>query len=148
MSAGRWIAAHGAAALCGAVLLWAGMLKTGDAAAFGRLIQGYRLLPEALVPAAAVVLPWLEVATGVFLLANRFRLGAAVIAAGLSAGFLVAGASVLARGIETTCGCFGGWSGNVGVASLAIELALAAVAAWALRTAWRAAAPAGPAATG
>jgi len=139
MSGRGWLSEHAAAAVCGAMLLLAGVLKAGDPAAFGRLILGYQLLPEGLVPAAAIVLPWLEVATGVFLLANRFRLGAAAIACVLSAGFLVAGASVLARGIETACGCFGGWSGNVGALSLLIELALAACAGWALRTAWRAA---------
>lgn len=130
---------HAAAWLCGGVLLLAGVLKTGDALAFGRLIEGYQLLPAALVPAAAVIVPWLEVLAGVFLIADRQRLGAAAIACGLSAGFLVAGVGVMVRGIETECGCFGGWSGSVGPLSLTIEFALAACAVWALRTAWRAA---------
>ncbi len=138
MNWGRWCRTHAAAVVCGAVLLLAGVLKTGDPADFGRLILGYRVVPVALVPLTAVILPWLEVLTGVFLLANRFRLGAAAVACGLSAGFVVAGLSVLVRGIETTCGCFGGWSGNVGAASLAVELLLAGCALWALRTAWRA----------
>lgn len=140
MTAINAVKAHTAAWLCGAVLLLAGVLKTGDALAFGRLIEGYRVLPAALIPVAAVVLPWLEVLTGVFLLANRFRLGAAAVACLLSAGFLVAGVSVLARGIETACGCFGGWSGNAGGVSLLLECGLALSAAWALRTAWRGAA--------
>lgn len=141
MTVGERIAAHWAAVGCGAVLLLAGVLKTGDAAAFGRLIEGYQLVPRALVPAVAVAVPWLEVITGVFLIANRFRLGAAALACGFSAAFLVAGLSVLARGIETTCGCFGSWSGNVGAMSVLIEAGLAVSAVWALRTAWRAAAP-------
>lgn len=127
------------AVLAGATLVIAGVLKAGQPAEFGRLIQGYRLLPALAVPALAVVLPWLEVAAGALLVGRRLALGAATLATGLAAGFLLAGLSAVARGLHPLCGCFGVHSGELGALTLAIEAAVLACAALALRAEWRAA---------
>ena len=130
--------------LVGAVLVLAGLLKTGRPLPFGRIVEGYRVLPALAVPAVAVVLPWLEVLVGALLCATQLRLGAAAAATALSGGFLLAGGSVLIRGLETECGCFGGWSGSVGLLSLAIEVALFGAAVTALRRAWQHTRPGSP----
>ena len=123
--------------LVGAVLLLAGLLKTGRPLPFGRIVEGYRVLPALAVPAVAVVLPWLEVLVGTLLCAGHLRRGASAVATALSGGFLLAGGSVLVRGLQTECGCFGAWSGSVGWLSLVIEVALLAVAVTAFRRAWQ-----------
>jgi len=126
--------------LAGALLVFAGVLKAGRPLEFGRAIEGYQLLPSALVPLAAAWLPWLEVVTGALLCAGRWRLGAALVAVGLGLGFLVAGGSVLVRGLDAECGCFGGLGGSVGALTLVVELAYLAGAGWAAREAFSAAA--------
>ena len=130
----RWLA-RAPAWVAGAALVLAGLTKAGQPLVFGRAIAGYQLLPVLLVPVVAVVLPWLEVAAGALLLGGRLRLGAAALAVGLGVGFLGAGLSVLVRGLDVHCGCFGAWSGSVGALSIAIEVAFVGSAALALRAA-------------
>ena len=90
------------------ILGWSGAAKVADPAAFADVVAGYRIVPPWLVHPAAIVLPWLELAIAVGLLWPGMRDGAALLAAGLLAGFVAAMGSVLVRGIETGCGCFGG----------------------------------------
>ena len=122
----------------GLTLVVAGVLKAGQPEDLGRLIQGYRLLPPLAVPALAVLLPWLEVATGALLVGRRLALGAALLATGLALAFLGAGLSAVARGLHPLCGCFGVHSGELGALTLVIEGAVLACAALALRAEWRA----------
>lgn len=128
---------HGPAWLVGLTFLAAGMLKAGRPLEFGRAIEGYRLLPGGAVPLVAAWLPWLEVATGALLCAGRWRLGAAALAVACSLGFLGAGTSVLARGLDVACGCFGAWGGPVAWPTLALEAGLLALGLAALRAAFR-----------
>jgi hypothetical protein len=140
VTVGDRIRQEGPAWVVGAMLFAAGLLKAGRPLDFGRVIEGYQLLPPVAVPLVAAWLPWLEVATGALLAAGPWRLGAAAIATLCSAGFLLAGGSVLVRGLTVTCGCFGAWSGPVGWGSLALEAALLGLSVAALREAWRRAA--------
>jgi uncharacterized membrane protein YphA (DoxX/SURF4 family) len=100
--------ATAARVLVGAVLVVAGLLKLPDPAAAERAVRAYRLLPEALVPAAAFGLPVVEIAVGLALLTGVWVRTAALLAALLLAGYIAAIASVWARGLSIDCGCFGG----------------------------------------
>ena len=106
------------------IYIAAGAVKIIDPKEFARMILGYRLAPETLVPAIAVVLPWWEVVAGVLSLVSRFRRGALAILAGLSAIFFIIGAITLLRGLSPACGCFGLMSERVGMASLSLEFLL------------------------
>ena len=75
-------------------------------AAFARDIDNYRLLPYFLVTIMAIILPWLEVLCGIFLIFGRWRKGAAFILLFLTFIFLIAIGSAVARGLDITCGCF------------------------------------------
>ena len=116
-----------------AVFLFAGGLKIVDPLGFARNIADYDLVPEALVPVIAVVLPWWEVAAGVLALAGRWKIGALTVLTGLSAAFFVLGGITLARGMSVECGCFGSLSERVGPLSLSIEAALTVVGVLLLR---------------
>lgn len=119
--------------LLGGIYIMAGALKIADPMAFARAITDYDLLPEALVPAVAVLLPWWEVAAGVLAVIGWQRGGALALMAGMSAAFLAASGITLARGLSPECGCFGSISGRLGVTTLSLEMATLVAGIWLLR---------------
>jgi putative oxidoreductase len=114
----------------GATFAVAGVLKLRDPAAFAQDIVNYQLVP-ALAPIMAVVLPALEVVLGVVLIAfsSPWRRAAALVSGGLMAVFILAASTALARGLDVSCGCFGGGSGAITWTTLLRDLALLAAAA-------------------
>jgi putative oxidoreductase len=114
----------------GLVFVVAGALKLRDPAAFAQDIANYQLVPS-LAPVLAVVLPALEVVVGLALLAlsSSWRRAAALVAGGLMIVFTVSASTALARGLDVSCGCFGGNSGAIGWTTLARDVALLAAAA-------------------
>jgi len=87
-----------------AVFVYAGAVKLSDPAAFASVIARYGMLPEALVPWAALGLPALEVLAGLGLALDlKGSLAAVSLLLALFAGVLWWG--VLA-GLDIDCGCF------------------------------------------
>lgn len=74
---------------------------------FALSVKSYQILPEALVSPAAFTIAWVEaicailILTGLWTRAAAATLGLAVIA------FTLGVISVILRGIDITCGCFG-----------------------------------------
>lgn len=101
-------AAYVARAAVGIALIGAGTIKAAHPADFIRDIWTYRLVPEDYAYWIAAFLPWLEIATGAALVANRQRAGASLLAAGMLAAFLAAILISWIRGLDIACGCFGG----------------------------------------
>ena len=89
-----------------AIFIFAGISKILDPNGFARNIENYRLLPYLLVIIMAVILPWLEVLCGIFLIVGRWKKGAAFILLILTFIFLIAIGSAVLRGLDITCGCF------------------------------------------
>lgn len=85
----------------------AGALKIADPPGFAHEIHNYALLPERLVNPAALILPWLEVVTGLALFLGVWRRSAAAIFAVLLVVFIGALSINLGRGRPVDCGCFG-----------------------------------------
>jgi uncharacterized membrane protein YphA (DoxX/SURF4 family) len=85
----------------------AGFAKIADPPGFAHEIHNYGLVPGSLVNAMALVLPWLEVVTGVALFLGIARRTAARILGILLVVFIAALAINLARGKPVDCGCFG-----------------------------------------
>ncbi len=90
----------------GAIFTYAGIIKIMDPVAFAGSIAAYKILPYFGNYLAAAILPWLEVTCGLLLVAGYRWRGAAVIILVLNAGFIVALASTLVRGLDIDCGCF------------------------------------------
>lgn len=113
----------------GALLAYAGAVKLGHPADFATEIANYHLVPS-LAPWLAVTLPGIELTLGLALAfaPREWLRSAALAAAGLLAVFTVAVTQVVARGINVSCGCFGGASGPVTVATVGRDLALLAAA--------------------
>jgi uncharacterized membrane protein YphA (DoxX/SURF4 family) len=85
----------------------AGLAKIADPPGFAHEIHNFGLVPGNLVNAMALVLPWLEVITGVALFLGLARRSAARILGILLIVFVAALSINLARGKPVDCGCFG-----------------------------------------
>jgi uncharacterized membrane protein YphA (DoxX/SURF4 family) len=91
----------------GLVFAIAGGLKIGHFDVFASQIAGFELLPRALIAPLALLLPFVEVLLGAYLIIGLFTRAAAVFAAAQLAVFAAAIASAVVRGISASCGCFG-----------------------------------------
>ncbi|OGY79271.1 MAG: hypothetical protein A3B74_00255 [Candidatus Kerfeldbacteria bacterium RIFCSPHIGHO2_02_FULL_42_14] len=96
--------------LVGSLFITSGILKLlQPTEEFIALVHGYRLLPFALVPLYARILPWFELVLGVFFLLGWYQKWAGFGIALLLVSFIIALILVLARNIPLqNCGCFGG----------------------------------------
>jgi len=92
----------------GCIFILAGLLKIGHPADLAAAITAYKLgLPPPLVAIIAVALPPFEILLGIYLVAGWWPKVSSIVAAALLAGFTVAVASTVARGLAAPCGCFG-----------------------------------------
>lgn len=92
----------------GGLFLYAGLLKAGDVTAFAGDVANYQILPYRWNYLVAATLPYVEFLAGLLLIANRRVRPAALVAGGLTAVFILILVSVVARGLDIDCGCFGG----------------------------------------
>ncbi|MEO7039422.1 MAG: MauE/DoxX family redox-associated membrane protein [Candidatus Elarobacter sp.] len=93
--------------LIGAVFVVAGFSKAGHADVFAAQIAGFRLLPQLVIAPLALVLPYLEMLLGGYLIVGLFTRTSAWIAVVLLGAFDAAIASAVVRGLTISCGCFG-----------------------------------------
>lgn len=111
----------------GAVWLYAGVLKFLEPATFAQEIANYRLFAE-LAPLGAATIPTVEIAVGALLWAlpakSEWLQAAATGSAAMMAVFTAAVVNVLVRGIDISCGCFGGGSDPVTSLTLARDVVL------------------------
>ncbi len=115
--------------LAGGVFAVAGGLKIMNPAQFAAAVDNYRLIPPAWDNLVALTLPWIEVTAGLLVLTGIWLRAAALVIAVLTAGFLLAIGSALARGLNIECGCFGTAGGRqIGLTSLALDGILLALA--------------------
>lgn len=122
-----------AALLLAVVFGWAAILKLADPASFAGQIAGFELVPLLLVTPTAILLPGVELVAGLAVLVPRTRRSAALLLASLLSVFIVAALSVIARGLDVPCGCFGSGTRMVGWTLVAEDLAFLMVAGWLLR---------------
>ena len=91
-----------------AVFLVSGVLKAVDPDQTYIAVRAYDVLPAAGVEVVAALLPWIEIAVGLLLLAGIGTRLVAGLAAALLLAFVVGVAQAWARGLSIDCGCFGG----------------------------------------
>lgn len=92
--------------ILGGVFIYASIDKIAHPHAFAKIIHNYQLVPDILVTFPAIVLPWLEMISGLFLVAGIFRRASAVVLSAMLLMFAVAITINLIRGITFDCGCF------------------------------------------
>jgi putative oxidoreductase len=99
--------------MVGGIFIWAGLLKIFDPLGFAQAIANYRVFPHWMSFMLALVLPWMEVICGAFLVLGLFRRSSALFLSFFLAGFLILVVSTIVRGIDIDCGCFGRFSQKV-----------------------------------
>jgi len=97
-----------AAFVLAAVFVVAGIAKIVDPPDFAHEIHNYALLPDGAVNALALLLPWVEVVSGLLLFLGTWRRTSAALLGVLLITFTAALSVNLARRRPVDCGCFGG----------------------------------------
>ncbi len=93
--------------VAGGIWLAAGISKVPALDAFRAAVGRYELLPAGLVAPFASILPFAEIALGLYLACGLFTRGAALVGTLLMAAFLAAQIQARSRGLSIDCGCFG-----------------------------------------
>ena len=90
----------------GGLFIYAGADKILHPADFARAVYNYQILPNGLINPAALVLPWMELLLGLFLVSGKWMPGAALWSNGLLWAFFLALLFNRYRGLDVHCGCF------------------------------------------
>ena len=90
----------------GGVFIYASVDKIANPAEFAKAIGNYHVLPFGLENLLALFLPWLELLTGILLIAGIMVDGATILIISMNIVFIFAISQALARGISIECGCF------------------------------------------
>jgi uncharacterized membrane protein YphA (DoxX/SURF4 family) len=79
-----------------------------DPQSFAGAIKGFKFgLPDHIVVDLTFMIPWAEIVAGLSLVTGFFTRGAGLTVAVMMLAFAVAIGSVIWRGLDTHCGCFG-----------------------------------------
>lgn len=99
-----------------------------DPANFAASVNGFRVLHSDLIPFTAFLIPWLEVVCAAALIIGVATRGAARLIAALLVLFCLAMLSVIVRGMDIDCSCFGKFLGGaVGWMSILRNVVLLAI---------------------
>jgi len=101
----RWVE-FGARWLLGATFVYASYHKILAPAEFAKIVYGYGLFPGEFINLIAVVIPFVELITGLGLIFGFYPRSAAVITIGMLMLFIVILSINIARGYDFDCGCF------------------------------------------
>ena len=93
--------------ILGGVLLVAGALKVTDPYSSATSVRAYQILPVDLANLLGFILPFAEVAIGIFLILGIWVRLNAIAGGALMIMFIIAIVQAWARGISLDCGCFG-----------------------------------------
>ncbi len=92
----------------GGLFIWSGIGKLTHFEAFEKAALNYHLLPEVLTKIYALMLPWVEILAGVYLIIGLFTHFAALLVILMMLSFIIAIGVALFRGDDLDCGCFVG----------------------------------------
>ncbi len=90
----------------GITFVVAAVSKIGDPGRFATIIYGYYLFPGWIINLAAIVVPFVELVSGMALVFGIVPRSAVIIINGLLVVFILAIAINLVRGHQFDCGCF------------------------------------------
>ncbi|MDR0849847.1 MAG: DoxX family membrane protein [Propionibacteriaceae bacterium] len=93
--------------ILGIVFIIAGVGKIGNLTQSVAATNAYQILPSSVAQIVGYALPFCEVGLGLVLVAGLFTRVAGALGGLLQLAFIIAIASVWARGISIDCGCFG-----------------------------------------
>jgi len=121
--------------LIGGLFVYASLHKIVDPEGFAQAVRNYQMVPPGLSNLIALILPWIEITTGGFLILGIQTRPAALIVSGLMAIFLVALFQAYFNGLDIHCGCFSSdpsSSGSISPLTLTRDASLFVIAAFIL----------------
>ena len=108
----------------GGLFVYAGAVKVLEPLDFAQNILNYQLVGQSLAFITALILPWLEILAGAFLVAGVWKRGAALVVSGLLVLFIALTAVTMIRGLDVDCGCFGAIDRKAGLSVILEDLAM------------------------
>lgn len=90
----------------GLLFIYASIDKIAYPYIFLKILYNYRIFPDIALSPITIILPWLELFTGICLVTGFFIEGAVLLANMLLSGFFLIILVDLIRGINVECGCF------------------------------------------
>ena len=98
--------------ILGFIFIYSGIIKINDTPGFSNSVYNYKLLPDFLINFLAIILPWIELSTGLLLILGITIKENALIISTLLIIFIIAIIINLFRGLDIDCGCFGTVNGT------------------------------------
>jgi len=92
--------------IVGGVFIYASLDKLMNQEEFSKAIYNYKFLPGAFINIFAIIIPYLELIAGLFLVSGIFVRGSSLIIIILLVLFIVALGQAYARGLDINCACF------------------------------------------
>jgi len=111
----------------GIVFLYAAIGKIDNPETFAKEISNYRLIPDVISRASAIILPWIELAIGFLLVFGIRTRTVSFISFVLLFLFTFMVGSAWARGLNIDCGCFSHRVEYVGIKKIIENLLLMAM---------------------
>ncbi|MEP7145841.1 MAG: MauE/DoxX family redox-associated membrane protein [bacterium] len=92
--------------IVGGVFIYASLGKLMDQEEFSKAIFNYKFLPDIFINIFAIVIPYLELISGILLVLGIFTRGSSFTFLVLLIIFIIALIQAYARGLDISCGCF------------------------------------------
>ena len=96
----------------GGIFIYASLDKIAQPLQFAKIIENYKILPLALVTLPTLILPWLELFSGICLVSGICVRSAAMLLSALLFLFILILGFNAFRGIDVSCGCFSTSAGD------------------------------------
>lgn len=93
--------------ILGFVFIFAAAGKIADPASFAEAIANYKLVPAMFINFFAIIIPWIELVSGILLIFNNFPKENSLIINSLLILFIIMVAVAMLRGLNIDCGCYG-----------------------------------------
>jgi len=108
--------------------------KIQDPGAFQTMVSNYDMLPQPLTAAMAMVMPMVELLTGLMFMFTKWTREAAFLTFGMLVMFIIALTQAQLRGLDISCGCFreAEGAGDSVLSALVRDLAMMPFVVWLL----------------
>jgi uncharacterized membrane protein YphA (DoxX/SURF4 family) len=117
----------------GLIFIYASWDKILHPAQFAKAVYNYKILPVQVINLFALILPWIELISGIGLILGIFTQGCALIITSLLCIFVIVAAISIYRNLDILCGCFDTAGGRkVGVKLLLEDSSLMLLGLWVL----------------
>ncbi len=90
----------------GGLFVYASLEKLFNQEAFSKAIFYYKFLPDILINIFAIVIPYIELFSGILLIIGIYKRGSSFLISFLLFIFIIALTQAYIKGLDISCGCF------------------------------------------